>query len=85
MKTLHNTLYIKEKWGREAWIEPSEEAWAVIGASSGPLPIPRIGEKTAGSRFFGYFKTPHLEKYKDVSWPCGDNVAQWRQSIFICV
>lgn len=40
-----NTLYIKGKWGMDAWIGSSEEAWAVIGASSGPPPIPWLARR----------------------------------------
>lgn len=64
-----NTLYIKGKWGREAWIEPSEEAWAVTGASSGPLPM------ACWKHIIRYFNHHRLEKYKDMS------SSYWRQCV----
>lgn len=71
--TKRNTLYIKDKWEREAGIRISEEIWGNIWFFQWLTSNSMAWRQHGWKNIIRYFKTPHQEKYN------GTNMLCWRQ------
>ena len=60
-----NTLYIKEKWGKEAGIKLSEEAWGEVCSFQWSSTSSMDWREHCWKNIIKYFKTPHQEKILD--------------------
>ena len=68
-----NTLYIKEKWEKEAGIKMSEETWGEICSFQWSSTNSTEWREHCWKNVVRFFKTPHLEKYSTKNSMC------WRQ------
>lgn len=68
-----DTMYVKEKWEREAEVEISEEDWEEIWNFQCTTTSSMDWREHCWKNIIRYFKTPYQEKYKAANLPC------WRQ------
>lgn len=77
-----NTLYIKEKWEKEAGISMSEEAWGEICSFQWSSANSTEWREHCWKKHSKIFLRPHTRKNTTLKVQCvGDNVGQWRQTI----
>ena len=69
----NNTIYIKEKWEREAGIELSGDTWTEIWNFQWTTSNSMDWREHCWKNIVRFFRTPYQEKYKGANIPC------WRQ------
>lgn len=68
-----STLYVKERWEKDAGMVISEEMWAGIWKFQSTTTCSADWREHCWKNVIRYFRTPHQERYRGQGWPC------WRQ------